>query len=349
MLKILIADDSLVYRIILKKILRNIDGVEVCATVSNGKSALKEIFDKKPDIVLLDIEMPVMDGLSVMRELQKLKSTPDIIMCSSLTARGADITIQALELGACDFITKPLGEENSKESKIKLRDQLKNKLLAIKNKDINGQRESILDLDQTRASHLCFRKPQIVAIGISTGGPNALATLIPSLPKDFPVPVTIVQHMPPLFIESLADSLNRKSQVVVKVAEQAEYLRKGTVYLAPGNKQMKFFKRNHQMLIDINDDPPENFCKPAADYMFRSIASICGANSIGVIMTGMGRDGTAGLELMHQAGAFVIGQSESSCTIYGMPKAAYNANIVDKVLPLDKIAQRLVKMTTVTT
>lgn len=348
-LKVLIADDSLIYRMILKKVINAIDGVEVCHSVSNGHYVLKDLDQYSPDLLLLDVEMPVMGGLDVMKELSKRESAPDVIMCSAFTTEGADITIKALELGACDFITKTEGE-NRQESELKLLKQLQSKLDALRFKSVSGKTNSQSQvkkaiLEKTKASHGAFKKPELVAIGISTGGPNALSVVIPALPENFPVPITIVQHMPPLFVESLATSLDRKSKLTVKVAEDGETLKGGTVYLAPGQKQLKIVREKNVFLVaKITDDPAENFCKPAADYMFRSVATACQGKSVGVIMTGMGGDGAKGLKHMHEAGAFIIGQDEKTSTIYGMPKEAYNADVVDKQLPLEQIAPRLIKL-----
>jgi two-component system chemotaxis response regulator CheB len=265
--------------------------------------------------------------------------------------------MKALELGAFDFVTKTDSddpEENLKAlhlallprvrayaRRLEFRKSLKKGKLPSK---LQTRLAAISD-DVARKSVLAKRrvKSEIVAIGISTGGPNALMKMLPKLPGNLGVPIVIVQHMPPTFTKSLAESLNQKCALKVKEGEDGEILEPDTVYIAPGGKQMKVARGvAAKKVICITNDPPENNCKPAADYLFRSVAREYKNKATGVIMTGMGQDGTLGLKVMKSFGAIVIGQDAESCVVYGMPKAAVEAGVVDIVVPLDKIAQEIV-------
>jgi two-component system, chemotaxis family, protein-glutamate methylesterase/glutaminase len=342
-LRVLIGDDSIVFRALLKKILSSIEGVEVCDTASDGRAVLNAIERSDPDVVILDVEMPILDGIGVMKSLNLRASMPDVIMCSSFTTAGAEVTIQALELGAHDFISKP-DCSSRQESELQLKNQLLPQLLALKSRKISRESTRELRLSRNVCSPLVSSrstKPELIAIGISTGGPSALSKLLPEFPRNFPVPIVIVQHMPPLFLESLSNSLAQKIQMNIKVAENGEVLKAGVVYLAPGQQHLGIQRQGLSLKTFLSDGPPENFCKPAADFLFRSVADCCGKAAIGVVMTGMGHDGAAGLKLMHDSGALTIAQDRETCTIFGMPKEAIAAGAVDVVLPLEEISQKL--------
>ena len=335
-MKVIIIDDSVIFRILLKTLVRSIEGVEVCATASDGLAGLKAVEEHYPDVVLLDVEMPKLTGLEVLKEIKAKGINSRVIMCSAFTVAGAEVTVKALEFGAHDFITKPEGKDKE-ESTALLKDQLFPTLRSIQ--------KSVQEMDATNTQLQVRPEPKrivkkfadVLGIGISTGGPKALAVLLPALSANFKVPIVIVQHMPKLFIESMASSLNEKCALTVKVAEDGEFIRAGFVYLAPGEKQMAV----EDGKVKITDDPPECFCKPAADYLFRSLAESYGEKAIGLVMTGMGSDGAQGLLKMKNAGAYTIGQDKKSCTIYGMPQEAAKAGAVDTVLSLDEIAGHL--------
>lgn len=364
--KVLIVDDSKLYRKILSNILSEIPNVSVVGFAENGKIALTKFEELKPDIVTLDIEMPEMDGLETLRLLKiKMPKIP-VIMVSSLTMAAARITIKALELGAFDFVTKPnnLAIEESRKSLIY---QLKPKINALITKQIVG---SILtgnsagkyvhkqqEIYPTISSKvIAFDKSkidksvsiQIVVIGISTGGPNALMKLLPSFPQNLEIPIIIVQHMPQFFTAPLVESLNAKCKIEVLEAHNGQILEPNKVYVAPGGKQMKIgiIVGDKTKIIRITDDPPENYCKPSVDYLFRSVAQIYGNRALAIIMTGMGSDGVIGLKSMKEKGAKVIAQDEQSCVIFGMPKQAIDANVVDAIVPLDKITGQIIKYVT---
>ncbi|MCB9493956.1 MAG: chemotaxis response regulator protein-glutamate methylesterase [Desulfobacteraceae bacterium] len=359
--KILVVDDTIFYRKILSDILKEIPQVEVVGSANTGKVALSKIDSLKPDMITLDVEMPGMNGLEVLEELNRNNSEVGVLMVSTLTGRGSQITIKALELGAFDFIEKPSSEgssmkENMERVKLSLvpiiqaflkRRELKSRLTGKKSFLSETAKPGLkAEAKIVSPRPLSIKsKSEIVAIGISTGGPNALAKMIPMLPADLGVPVLIVQHMPPVFTASLAKSLNSKSKLTVTEASNGEAIEPNKVYIAPGGKQMKIAASNDGLrrLIKITDDPPENSCKPSADYLFRSVADYYVGRATGVIMTGMGSDGFKGLVEMHKKNSTIIAQDEESCTVFGMPKAPIDNGIADIICPLGRIAEEIIK------
>ena len=368
----MVVDDTVLYRKVVSDALVEIPGVEVVGTANNGKIAFSRINSLKPDLVTLDVEMPEMDGLDVLTQIKEAGLDVGVIMVSSLTKRGSEITIKALELGAFEFITKP--ETSSMDESRKAVSSLLTPIVKafMRNREITNLLKArrtgggiqagggptraiaaaapsvsgISAPPKVQARSLTrIGKSGIIVIGISTGGPNALARMLPSIPGDIGVPILIVQHMPPVFTQSLATSLNAKCAVRVKEASDGDILEAGTALIAPGGKQMKIVSGADakSVLVKITDDPPENSCKPSVDYLFRSVAFIYREKVTGVIMTGMGYDGTLGLKLMKRYGAVVIAQDEASCVVYGMPKGAVDAGIVDVIAPLDQIATEITR------
>jgi len=350
-LKALIVDDSAMHRKIVQDVLETFPYVEVVGSAQNGKIALLKAASLKPDLLTLDIEMPEMDGLEVLEHLrQELPETVAIVF-SAFTTEGARITLRALELGAFDFITKPGAgklEENRVRFKSEIAPMLETLLRSkrtkpiVKETSVHARNQIITDPGPMRLRRNSD-KSKAVAIGISTGGPVALAKLIPNIPADIGVPIFIVQHMPPMFTDALAGKLNSMGDISVKEAINGEVIRPNTVYIAPGGRQMKVATSDpdNLLVIRVTDDPPENNCKPSVDYLFRSIARHYGKNSTGVIMTGMGHDGTEGLKLMKQNGAMIIAQDESTSAVYGMPRKPVEIGIVDIIAPLDLMAEEI--------
>ncbi len=353
-IKALVVDDTIVYRKIVGDALKQMPGIEVVGTANNGKIALSKIKTLKPDLMTLDIEMPEMNGIELLQKLQNMDSPPLVIMVSTLTHQGGELTLQALELGAFDVLPKP---EDGKmaENMLKVKKNLEPIVRHVKRHKFGridpAARPKTAAPARVREPQVVSRpagirsKSEIICIGISTGGPNALTNMIPMLPKDLKVPILIVQHMPPVFTASLADSLNKKSALEVIEAKDGETVKPGKVFIAPGGKQMKIVAGADGLTrkIKITDDPPENSCKPSADYLFRSIAQHYIGRATGVIMTGMGSDGSKGLVQMKNNGSFIIAQDEKTCTVYGMPKKPTESGIVDVVAPLEKIADEIVK------
>ncbi len=349
-IRILVVDDTALYRKIIKDTLMGFSNVEVVGTASNGKIALSQVQSLKPDLMTLDLEMPEMNGLQTLRQLKSLANAPKAIMVSAHTTKDAAVTMQALDLGAFDFIAKPSGSSIA-ENVAALKDQFNPVLRAFSIRyrpaAPTGRQQRVLPSNKPIPGPVGNGikppfKPDVVVIGVSTGGPKALADVVPNFDKNLRVPVLIVQHMPPLFTKALADSLDKKSVLKVEEAANGVSLKPGHVYIAPGGKQMKI-KRNGGILpqIGITDDPPENFCKPAVDYLFRSASDVYGEKTLAVIMTGMGKDGTAGLQKLKQEGAKAIAQDKETSTVFGMPMEAIKAGVVDCVVPLGKIATEI--------
>ncbi len=360
-IKVLVVDDTIVYRKAVSDVLEEIPGIEVVGVAHNGKIALSKIRTLKPDLLTLDIEMPEMNGIEVLEHLQKEAPEVSAIMVSTLTAEGGDMTMKALELGAFDFLLKP-STTNIADSKKQLRILLTPLIKAFQTGRTTvgsmGSRPRATPIQRTAAQQPAIRtaaasgptsarrgKSEIIAIGISTGGPNALSRMMPMLPADIGVPIVLVQHMPPVFTKSLAGSLNAKCAITVKEAEDGEAIHPNVAYIAPGGKQMKLVASTdgQNRLIKITNDPPENSCKPSVDYLFRSVADYYVGRTTAVIMTGMGSDGTKGLEILKKKGTIVIGQDQASCVVYGMPKAPAQKGLIDVVAPLDRIAAEIVK------
>jgi two-component system chemotaxis response regulator CheB len=338
-----------------------IPGVEVAGSASNGRLALARMAELKPDLVTLDIEMPEIDGLQVLDEMNRTGIKAGVIIVSALSVKGGRLTVSALEKGAFDFITKPDGQ--GMEPNIRaVHDALMPIVKAFRRQKeirsilsgahsptvissplpISAPPPALPRTPEKSSWTGPSKKPEMVLIGVSTGGPNALARLVPAFPADLAVPVLIVQHMPPLFTRSLADSLASKSSLRVREASHGELAEPGTVYIAPGGRQMKVAPdASGRKIIQITDDPPENNCKPAVDYLFRSAAHHFPGKSLAVIMTGMGSDGTLGLRLLKRHGCQVIAQDEASCVVFSMPRSAIEAGVADAVVPLDGIASRI--------
>lgn len=367
-LRVLVVDDAGFFRRVLSDALTTLPGVEVVGSAANGKVALQKIHELRPDLVTLDIEMPEMDGLGVLDGLrQNGQLEVEVIVVSALSRQGGDLTMRALEKGAFDFITKP-DVSNPEQGRKALIQELSPRVLALvhrlevrsilrgktspaqtavpMNKVVSKgvTTEAGLDGIAIRMQRLSNpMKPEMVLIGVSTGGPEALSKLLPAIPGDIGVPILIVQHMPPIFTKSLADNLTPKCALRVREAADGEFPAPNTVYIAPGGRQMRLgVGPGSRAVMQVTDDPPENNCRPAVDYLFRSAANHFPGRAMAVILTGMGSDGTIGLRLLKRHGCFVIAQDEASCVVYGMPKAAVDAGVADAVLPLDSIASRIV-------
>ncbi|MCO6043803.1 chemotaxis response regulator protein-glutamate methylesterase [Aeoliella sp. ICT_H6.2] len=353
-LRVLVVDDSALYRKFVSEVLQEAEGVEVVGTAINGRIALEKIEQLQPDLLTLDLEMPELDGLGVLRHLQETHSSVGAIVLSALSAEGATATTRALDAGAFDFALKPTG--NSPQASIaELKQSLLPKAHAFaETKSRRGsQRQAKPHLFTTPSdhevalcdSHVARANPRILAIGVSTGGPKALMELIPLLPASFPIPIVLVQHMPPVFTKTLADELNRHSKINVVEAQHGDALRPGTVYIAPGGKQMKLERKGLSTSVVIADDPPERNCRPSVDYLFRSVSDIYGGDVLACILTGMGDDGLLGCKLLKRRGAIVMAQNEATCVVYGMPRQIVDSNLADCVLPLEKIGEEMLRLT----
>ncbi len=360
-LRVLVVDDTVLYRKIISDSLANLPNVEVVGVAHNGKAAVSKLKTLKPDLLTLDIEMPEMNGIQVLEHIQKNALPIGTIMLSTLTREGGAMTMKALELGAFDFIPKPQSG-TLEENRVKIETIIAPIIRAFQKRvRLSGNRpapvhpgtkinnpprpKASIKPISSRQKLVTRSKAEIITIGISTGGPNALATMLPMIPGDIGVPILIVQHMPPMFTQSLANSLNSKCAIDIREARHGEPLLPNTALIAPGGKQMKIVAAadGRNRVIKITNDPPENSCKPSVDYLFRSVTQYYVGRATGVIMTGMGSDGNKGLKLMKQNGATIIAQNEATCVVYGMPKEPVESGLADAVLPLNKIADMIVK------
>lgn len=347
-MRVLVVDDSTLFRKVVRDAIEFELGLQVVGTASNGRIALDKIQQLRPDVVTLDVEMPELDGLEVLRRLQEIASPPRVIMVSSFTAKGAALTAQALRLGAFDFILKPATDnwETSREgllaqigAKLKLVDA------AVRPPALKSQPFAECQSWPSKGvTAIAPSKPmpaEVVAIGVSTGGPAALASLLPQLPADLSSPVVIVQHMPPVFTKSMAEDLNRICKLRVSEATDGERLIPGHAYIAPGGRQMKVVPSSAGPQICITDDPAERNCRPSVDYLFRSLAHLYGGRVLALVLTGMGDDGTLGCQLLERQGAAILAQDEASCVVYGMPRQVAECGLADAVLPLSEMARAI--------
>ncbi len=353
-LRAVIADDSALYRALLMRTLAKLEDVQVVAQAANGSEALDCVRKHNPDFLTLDLNMPKLDGLGALRKIREERLGCEVIMVSAETRQGAATTLEALQLGAVDFITKP-DKEDAQVNALALETELRRQLAAIRlrrNRRVHAP--SAMSLARMPIAKLPISAPvlevatvrlvpQVIAIGVSTGGPAALPVLMSALPERLGVPVLLVQHMPPLFTASLADSLNGKCALRVQEGHDGQRVTADNVYIAPGGRHMKVKRAFDQSIrLSICDDPPENHCRPSVDVLFRSVGEEFGGSVVAVILTGMGNDGVAGLRILKRHGARVIAQDEASCTVFGMPQEAIRAGVVDSVLPLNRIADALV-------
>jgi two-component system chemotaxis response regulator CheB len=336
-IKVLLVDDSAVIRKVLGDLLAEDPAIEVVGTAPNGKVALEKIATLKPDIVTLDIEMPEMNGLEAVRKIRDRGDRLPIIMCSSLTAEGASHTLEALSLGASDYVTKPSSHGvNTREV---VGDELIRKIKALVD-----PRETpvVLKANQpSRASASPSNPIKIVAIGVSTGGPNALMDLLPRFPTDFSAPIVIVQHMPALFTKMLAERLNDATKIPASEAVHGEEISPGRIYIAPGGFHLEVKRLLGRNVFALNEGEPENSCRPAVDVLFRSVAKTYRDQALGVVLTGMGSDGLKGAQAIKDAGGVILVQDRESSAVWGMPGAIVDAGIEPIVLSLGAIANEV--------
>lgn len=348
-IRILLVDDSAVIRRLLTDVLSGDPALEVADSAANGRIALAKLPAVKPDIVILDVEMPEMDGLETLAEIRKRQPRLPVIMFSSITERGAAVTLEALALGANDYVTKPSNSGNMTTALQRVREELIPRIKtfcrlrlpptpapAPLNRPIAPQpapRSGPLPVAPRQRQRV-----DIVAIGISTGGPNALAALLPQLPANFPTPILIVQHMPPIFTRLLAERLAAQSLLAIAQGAEGDILRPGQVWLAPGGLHMALERQGTQVRLRLNQNPPENSCRPAVDVLFRAVAETYRANVLAVIMTGMGNDGLKGCEAIRRAGEQILVQDESSSVVWGMPGFVAKAGLADGQIALTQLA-----------
>lgn len=348
-IRVLIVDDSAVIRRLLSDLLKEDPQIEVVGMAGNGELALPKVQQLHPDLVTLDMEMPVMDGIETLKALRKTHPKLPIVMFSTLTERGSSATMDALSLGASDYVTKPANVGSVIEGMERIREELIPKIKALCGRKVPTTPTPVAQprpeprFPRVARSTGTAAGIDILAIGVSTGGPNALAELMPALGKNFPVPVVIVQHMPPLFTRLLAERLGAISGFRCQEGSEGQLLRPGQLWVAPGGFHMVTERVRDGVILHLNEERPENSCRPAVDVLFRSVAKCYGSKVLSVVLTGMGQDGLKGCEAIAAAGGQVLAQDEVSSVVWGMPGAVSNAGLADKVLPLKELAPEILK------
>lgn len=344
-IRVLVVDDSVVIRKLVSDLLAEDPDIEVVGTAINGRAGLQKIALLKPDLVTMDIEMPELNGIETVRSLRASGNRVPVIMFSTLTERGAAATLDALAAGASDYVPKPANVGSVGRSMEQVRDALIPRIKSLVPRAGVVSPVSIVPVLPT-----VLRKPasrpdgghRLVVIGSSTGGPEALSTLLSALPP-LPVPIAVVQHMPPLFTTQFAARLDRQLQVEVTEASHGQVLRPGTVCIAPGDFHLEVVSEARGLVTRITQDPPENYCRPAVDVLFRSAAKAVGGSVLGVVLTGMGHDGAAGSTNIVERGGSVLAQDQATSVVWGMPGAVATAGLAERVLPLGDLAAEITR------
>jgi two-component system chemotaxis response regulator CheB len=334
-LRVLIVDDSVVMRRLVSDMIQSDPALEVAGIAHHGRIALAKIPQVSPDIVTLDIDMPEMDGLETLAHLRSEYPHLPVIIVSGLTEDGAKLTLDALAMGAADYVTKPSGVGLNPASVEQTRTELIGKIKALGanklSRKVASRRKGGAPVERSRI--------EVVVIGVSTGGPNALAQLLPELPVDFPVPVLVVQHMPPLFTKHLAERLAKACPLQVREAVEGVRLEPGAIWIAPGDFHLEMERRDGGVALHLHQGPLENSCRPSVDPTFRSAVEAYGSRVLGVVMTGMGQDGLQGARCLFDAGGQILAQDEKSSVVWGMPRFIVEENLADEVLPLSRLAE----------
>lgn len=351
-IRVLIVDDSVVIRRLIANALDGDPSLEIVGSAANGAIGLQRISQLNPDVITLDVEMPEMDGLETLRRLRPEHPDLRVIMFSTLTERGAATTLEALSLGADDYVTKASNEGSLDRSLDRLRELLVPKIKQFFNLTANGH--AVLPPPEARPAAAAVAKsqaavravavrPKVVVIGVSTGGPSALGEILPALPENFPLPVLVVQHMPALFTRLLAERLHAKCSLAVEEASEGTPVKAGTILIAPGDFHMKVGKNGDGVKIVLDQTAPLNSCRPAVDALFTSVGDLYGGAVLAVILTGMGQDGLRGAQMLKGIGATVLAQDEATSVVWGMPGAVVGAGAADRVLPLDQVVPEILR------
>jgi len=354
--RILIVDDSAVMRSLLRGVVSTDPEFEVGGTAADGESALAAVESLRPDLVLLDVEMPVMDGLVTLKKLRGRGHRMPVIMCSSLTQRGAKVTIEALAGGASDYVAKPANQASREIALRTIGADLLPKIHALTGPAQlpsqpvfpgSGRSPLTLPLAPPPKGQPLNSNPAVLVIGVSTGGPAALDVLLPALPQNFPLPVLIVQHMPELFTKLFAERLNGRCPLAVREAVEGDPVRPGAIYIAKGNWHLEALaacRVGAPVTLHLDQGPLENHCRPAVDVLFRSAAQVWGSGVLAVVLTGMGADGLLGCRTIREHGGGVLAQDQATSAVWGMPGAVANAGLAHKVMALNSIAPEILRL-----
>ncbi len=347
-IRVLVVDDAVVVRRVVSSTLDDDPDLEVAGTAADGRMALERVESLKPDVVLLDVEMPTMDGLETLQALRRTHPRLPVIMFSSLTERGAAVTTDALLLGADDYVAKPGGTHMSdaEAGRRAIQEELlpKIKQLSLRTTEIGGTAPQMEQIDVPARHAKAPQRVDVVAMALSTGGPCALAKVLPIIAVDCPVPILIVQHMPPLFTGHLAERLAAGGKLNVREGVQGELLRPAMVRIAPGGFHMTVAAPADRPQLRLNQDPHVNSCRPSADVLFRSVAEVYSATALAVVMTGMGTDGLLGCKCIRQVGGQVLAQDESTSVVWGMPGQVVRARLADQVLSLSEMGHEVARL-----
>lgn len=337
-IRVLVVDDAVVVRRLLTSVIDEDPELEVVGIAANGLLALAKIEQLKPDIVTMDIEMPEMNGIQALAEIRKRDRMLPVIMFSTLTERGATATLEALSLGASDYVTKPANVGSVFMAMEAVRRELIPKIKALCRR---GVPVSAPPLQMKVVKAPTTGRCEIIAIGSSTGGPNALSTVITRLPAGFDKPIVIVQHMPPVFTKYLAQRLDTASRIRVREAAHGDMLEPGLALVAPGDHHMTLRRTAAGMSVSLDQSAPVHFCRPAVDVLFKSVCDNYGGDTLAVVLTGMGHDGRDGCALLKQKGAHVMIQDQATSVVWGMPGAVHASGLADMVLPIEAIGDAI--------
>jgi two-component system chemotaxis response regulator CheB len=337
-IRVLVVDDSIVIRRLLTEVLSQDPDIELAGTAPNGRIALAKLPQLNPDLVTLDIEMPDLSGIETLPLLRQAYPKLPVIMFSTLTERGALATLDALAAGASDYVTKPANVGSVAAGMQSVRDQLIPKIKALCAPPTPVRTASHAKVNITRSDNRTPARCDVVVIGSSTGGPQALSKVLCELPANFPVPIVVVQHMPPVFTNHLANRLHQAGSLEVREARNGDLVQAGLVLIAPGNFHLQLVRQGTQVRAITNQQSPENSCRPAVDVLFRSAAEIYGNRCFGVVLTGMGQDGLRGAQQIVSNGGTVFAQDEETSVVWGMPRAVTEAGLASRVLPLSEIS-----------
>ncbi len=345
-IRVLVIDDSVVVRRLLTESLQEEPDLRVVAAAANGKIGLDRLAQTDPDVVILDIEMPVMDGLETLSAIRRVNRRIPVIMFSTLTERGAEATLEALSRGATDYLTKPTGTGGLQQSRQRLRSELAPRIrqlcgVRVPARPAPTAGQATGEGPPVRRPPRARSRVDVLVVGVSTGGPVALERLFSALPGDLGVPVVVVQHMPPLFTGMLAERLDRCSPLQVAEASDGIPVAPGMAWIAPGDRHLLLARTDSGVVLRTSEDPPVNFCRPAVDVLFGSAADTYGPNVLGVVMTGMGQDGLRGSQRIVDEGGSVLAQDQASSVVWGMPGYVAQAGLAEAVLPLDQLAPAL--------